>query len=114
MKSSPKVFQTFAGHFSAESLKEFDFDYEELFAISTRFATGGIGRDHTELRAYLTSLLEGGYSDDELSEIWRNTETYYFTGGATIRKMLRSCWRISVSRFRRNIWLIEHENAKTP
>ncbi len=82
------MFSRVLGHFSDESLKEYDYDDLEMFAISTRFATGGIGRDHTELRAYLTSLLEDGYSDDELKEIWNKSHTYYFTTGAWVRKML--------------------------
>ncbi len=74
MMKVPEHFAQFALQFDDEIADEYETD-EEFVAITSRMATQLNPSAEGAIRDFLTHLIEGDYTDDELEEFWASTPT---------------------------------------
>ena len=78
-------------HFSSAFNYQLYEDYsssEEFVAMSSRWGSGGTAIDQAGLRKFLTQLIEGPYSDEELEALWDSSRHDFPLTGAELRQYL--------------------------
>ena len=83
----PEYFAQFALQFDDEVADEYDTD-EEFVAIISRMASMLNPSAQGSIRDFLTHLIEGGYTDDELEAFWASTPTNSEFKGDYLRQLL--------------------------
>ncbi len=83
----PENFNRFAIKFDDEIADDYETD-EEFVAIQSRSATRLSPSEEAAVRDFLTHLIEGDYTDDELEEFWASTSTNSEFKGYYLRQFL--------------------------